>query len=887
MQSVSLDDENLQLAYDMSTVTTENEIYDFAADNHGTIYPAEGLERLMDENGVDTPIGGTLWNPVAIHYVDRTYIVWNAAKGGDPPSTQDPYITYFNHTSQSWGPKVKIDDGPLTDDSHGRPALIINSTGYIYVFYGGHGDPARPEKWAVSDNAKDISSWTLKGNFATDYTYPNLIADGTDMYNFYRRTAVPGSQQVLSYKKSTDDGETWGAAVDVVDFGTGYSTYPYNMEIWADQIHMAWATHIYASNDRRNAYHAYLNTTDGNMYAMDGTNFGAVVDKTEADANAMVADSGSLRTNWGALHIGSDGSPYLIYPFEKETTDNWTFEFAKFLSDGISDTYPTGDPDVPSTNLELAFDMETLDAGDMRDFSGNDYDGVITGATDIAGVIGRARDFEAADAEDLIQVADGFTNMISGETNFTVAFWFNPESLTSQVLWSRDGGNDVYGWVDSTGFVRFTVGTVLDTSGGLISAGTPYHFAFVKDGDTTAKIYINGTEQADGSVSATPTGTNEAFNIGRYGSAETPYWADGILDEAVVFSRALSPGEVANLSEVNIGWDNETITSTDDWFNSADFILHSSTSIEAYLTTAGSAGVGGDIERWSWNGSSWQQEEVILTEADSGRPLLHPHVVLDYDPDIKITYSQTTWGDFSTADVEVYVYPSIVISGPAVVPSRFDQARDLDGFDDYIDTGLDIPPDEFTLVAWVNGDDFSSSDSVSGILNKRDVAGNEWRLYVTPSGQVRFDGWANGGTTIVATSSVAISIGVESGIGLTWDGLTATFWIDGSEAGSTDRTAGPIQDLTDPITIGEDGLNDPDRFWDGLIDEVLIFSDVKTDLEMAELTTIRQQIVIGGGSSIIPTSVSGMLAALPYIVLIGLFGGLAFFIFNEFKKGWA
>jgi hypothetical protein len=62
-----------------------------------------------------------------------------------------------------------------------------------------------------------------------------------------------------------------------------------------------------------------------------------------------------------------------------------------------------------------------------------------------------------------------------------------------------------------------------------------------------------------------------------------------------------------------------TITTTDTVSNGLEFFVHSSTNIEAYLV-GGTPDYqrGGDIERWSWDGSTWTKVSTILRKADAG-----------------------------------------------------------------------------------------------------------------------------------------------------------------------------------------------------------------------------------------------------------------------------
>lgn len=96
----------------------------------------------------------------------------------------------------------------------------------------------------------------------------------------------------------------------------------------------------------------------------------------------------------------------------------------------------------------------------------------------------------------------------------------------------------------------------------------------------------------------------------------------------------------------------ETIAETDEALNSMDFILHSATSITAFLVGSGAAGRGGDIVKWSWNGTSWTEVKTILSEAEAGMPLKDPKVVINYDDELKLVFAE--YGAGGAGGLKVY-----------------------------------------------------------------------------------------------------------------------------------------------------------------------------------------------------------------------------------------
>src|SRR5207247_4193748 len=74
----------------------------------------------------------------------------------------------------------------------------------------------------------------------------------------------------------------------------------------------------------------------------------------------------------------------------------------------------------PPSPLVLSYDMGTLTSdGRMEDLSGNGNYGTVSGASDVPGIIGRARQFDGID--DYIEVPDSADLHVSG--GITIAAW--------------------------------------------------------------------------------------------------------------------------------------------------------------------------------------------------------------------------------------------------------------------------------------------------------------------------------------------------------------------------------------------------------------------------------------------------------------------------------
>jgi len=114
----------------------------------------------------------------------------------------------------------------------------------------------------------------------------------------------------------------------------------------------------------------------------------------------------------------------------------------------------------------------------------------------------------------------------------------------------------------------------------------------------------------------------------------------------------------------------ESITTTDYMFQTADFVITSTADVDAYVTTDGEAGFGGDIEKWNWNGTAWSKVKTILTEGESGYALCHPTVCYNNHADFELVFCQVKLADYST-QLKIYAYTGTGFLDQAEVLAHF------------------------------------------------------------------------------------------------------------------------------------------------------------------------------------------------------------------------
>lgn len=244
-------------------------------------------------NGISEPFN-FINHPHAVYYNNKTYIVWQGAN-------LDPYITYYDHNTRTWGANTRVAENPLNGDSHGAPSIEIDNSGYIYVFYGSHGSN---QKYAKSNNPENIGGFTVMQDIAGAYTYPNPIKAGNSLYLFIRPRAG------WAYK--IFNGNSWGATNTILSSGV----YAGFFELNNNKIHMTW-TGSYSDGTRRNVYYAYMDLSDPytphHLYSASGIDLGNTIDSIKSDTYARVRNTGTMQSNAPSMHIDSNGYPWIIY----------------------------------------------------------------------------------------------------------------------------------------------------------------------------------------------------------------------------------------------------------------------------------------------------------------------------------------------------------------------------------------------------------------------------------------------------------------------------------------------------------------------------------------------------------------------------------------------
>lgn len=214
------------------------------------------------------------------------------------------------------------------------------------------------------------------------------------------------------------------------------------------------------------------------------------------------------------------------------------------------------------TNLNAYWSLDAGTGTTAADATGGGATGTLSGSTIPTWVTGKVGSFALNFNGTTAYVTMGAPSSTNLTTNFSVAAWFKPSSLTNnnQQILSKgyNGTNTQYQLItaDNLGDIIFGSynGTAQgnSTSTAKASVGTWTHAVGTYD-TTTYRLYINGVLDQT-TVGAGPVSTIRAFEIGAVDINNAPgQFFPGSIDEVGVWSRVLNSTDVSQLYNSGAG----------------------------------------------------------------------------------------------------------------------------------------------------------------------------------------------------------------------------------------------------------------------------------------------------------------------------------------------
>ncbi|MBE0476775.1 MAG: cell wall-binding repeat-containing protein [Coriobacteriia bacterium] len=247
--------------------------------------------------------------PQALTVGERTFVAYQG------PGLH-PYVAEYRHDTRAWRGPVRVGQSSLAGDTHGAPALAVDSGGYVHVFYGPHHDPMRH---ARSERPLDIGAWLAMPEIGSSTTYPQPVvrADGT--LELFMREQLPGQGQCWTSRTSPDGGRTWSAPLRVLA-SSGENLWYAGFAAGQDGtvacafVRVDFAAYRDRAKWARYDLHFLRRGTDGVWRDAGGAAPALPVKPGSGAALACrVVSSGSRYVNQPTPRIAADGTPGVLY----------------------------------------------------------------------------------------------------------------------------------------------------------------------------------------------------------------------------------------------------------------------------------------------------------------------------------------------------------------------------------------------------------------------------------------------------------------------------------------------------------------------------------------------------------------------------------------------
>lgn len=189
--------------------------------------------------------------------------------------------------------------------------------------------------------------------------------------------------------------------------------------------------------------------------------------------------------------------------------------------------------DLPAAYWRLA------NASPTTDESGGGATLVAVGTpTNATGLItqGEARDFNGTTGA----YTASSTDLNAPADSFSLELWIKPDSVTGSHTLLSKGADGYQLRTNGTNveLLKQGTGSIVTSTGVTLATGQTYHIVATKDGATSCKLYVNGTDRSGTVTDRTVAATATDLNIAR--KSDSTEWFDGVIDEVAVYSFPLT-----------------------------------------------------------------------------------------------------------------------------------------------------------------------------------------------------------------------------------------------------------------------------------------------------------------------------------------------------------
>jgi hypothetical protein len=477
--------------------------------------------------------------------------------------------------------------------------------------------------------------------------------------------------------------------------------------------------------------------------------------------------------------------------------------------------------------------------GNVLDASGNGNHATAFGTpTYVTGTDGQAIDLNGT--TQYATVADNASlATVTSANAVTLATWIRPRVVATQNLISKSVNGSVNGYelcLSTSGilpssqrmFVRFNQQTSGDTY--RVNSTTQYnglldtwiHVAATYDG-ATIKLYVNGALESSLPAAITIASNTLPLAIGAQvnGTGTASRWFSGQMDDVLLYNRALSASEIAELANVAT----YTITATagpNGTISPSGAVIVQQGANQPFII-APDAGYGiADV--LVDGGSVGPISSYTFTNVQAPHTIAASFVLDDPNQGLVARWPLNEGSGSVVVDATSNDLDGALTGAPGWIPGMMHLALALDGTSQYAlvpdDVRLDLTS-QITLSAWVKPAKLGTANVIAkasfvGTI----VPGYELNLSSTGKPFVRFNASdtyrVNGATSYPTTGDTWMHLAA------TYDGSVIRLYVNGALDGSL-TSAFTISANDQPLGLGAQSDGNSGRLFQGALDEVRIY----------------------------------------------------------------
>jgi len=259
-----------------------------------------GVSWMKISDDVMNDIFEQVTHPSAVYVAseNKTFITWQSYNFGRK-------IAVFDNEQERLIGEENIGGTRLVNDGHGASSLVMDKKGYIYVFYGSHGEDQYYKK---SQKPYDIHNWSDERKVPDMLgTYPNPWLIGDNIWLLYRTRDLENGSAL--YYKKLDVNDEWGDEKIIVR-QEGGEWYNYFRSIVAanGDLHLAWTYYHWPNLGYFGVYHILYDVSENKWKIQDGSEIHLPADK---NSGSKIFEGGNIWL-WD-IQIDAGGNPFILF----------------------------------------------------------------------------------------------------------------------------------------------------------------------------------------------------------------------------------------------------------------------------------------------------------------------------------------------------------------------------------------------------------------------------------------------------------------------------------------------------------------------------------------------------------------------------------------------